>query len=200
VITPDFDNHIVTPVIYVSARADGTMGNVVGFKLGMTLKRQRAGKLISGSDINAFATKTLVLAIAIFALPTVPAISQETSRLPRSSPDAARAVVAVSTPINGPSALAVDNGGHLFVIEMEEGRVLQIDLGSGAILPVAGQSHEQRCSDAKQGPAVDACLEYPVSLALDSSGNLFHCGNARSSTESGFYYRGDYDGRWWRAE
>jgi sugar lactone lactonase YvrE len=173
VITPDFDNHIVTPVIYVSARADGTMGNVVGFKLGMTLKRQRAGKLISGSDINAFATKTLVLAIAIFALPTVPAISQETSRLPRSSPDAARAVVAVSTPINGPSALAVDNGGHLFVIEMEEGRVLQIDLGSGAILPVAGQSHEQRCSDAKQGPAVDACLEYPVSLALDSSGNLF---------------------------
>jgi trimeric autotransporter adhesin len=163
---------IVTPVIYVSVRPDGTMGNVVGFKLGMTLKRHPAEKLVAGSDINAFATKTFVLAIAIFELATVPAISQQPSRVPRSSRDAARPMMAVSTPINGPSALAVDNGGHLFVIEMQESRVLQIDLGSGAISPVAGQSHQQQCSDAKQGPVVDACLEYPVSLALDSSGNL----------------------------
>lgn len=42
------------------------MGNLAGSKLGgMTLKRQRSGKLISGSDINAFAH---VMALVMFAV------------------------------------------------------------------------------------------------------------------------------------
>ena len=56
---------IVTPVIYVSATADGTMGNVVGSKSGMTLKRQRSGRFISASHVNAFA---LVMALVVFAV------------------------------------------------------------------------------------------------------------------------------------
>jgi len=42
------------------------MGNLAGSKLGgMTLKRQRSGKLISGGDINAFAH---VMALVMFAV------------------------------------------------------------------------------------------------------------------------------------
>jgi hypothetical protein len=41
------------------------MGNVMGSKLGMTLNRQRSGKLISGSHINAFAH---VMALVVFAV------------------------------------------------------------------------------------------------------------------------------------
>ena len=80
--------------------------------------------------------------------------------------------MAVSTSINGPTALAVDKRGHLFVVEMDEDRVLRIDLGTGVIAPVAGKRRNERCHEGDGGRAVDACLKYPVSLATDSFGNL----------------------------
>ena len=72
----------------------------------------------------------------------------------------------------GLTALAADKRGHLFVLEMEEDRVLRIDLGTGIIAPVAGRLRNERCQKSDGGRAADACLKYPVSLATDSSGNL----------------------------
>jgi hypothetical protein len=53
--------------------------------------------------------------------------------------------------ISGPSAITVDNRGHLFVVEMEKGRVQRIDLGTGVIVPVAGKRGNERCHEGDAG-------------------------------------------------
>lgn len=113
-------------------------------------------------------TKTFAPIVAL--LVAIPGVSQETGHPSRSS--SGQSAMAVSTPINGPTALAVDNRGHLFLLEMEEDRVLRIDLGTGVIAPVAGKRRNERCQEGDGVRAVDACLKYPVALATDSSGNL----------------------------
>lgn len=105
-------------------------------------------------------------------LVAIPGVSHEASPPSHSSVGTESAAMAVSTPINGPTALAVDTRGHLFVIAEQEDRVLRIDLGTGAIAPVAGKRRNERCREGDGGRALDACLKYPVSLATDSSGNL----------------------------
>jgi sugar lactone lactonase YvrE len=81
--------------------------------------------------------------------------------------------IATETTINGPSALALDRKGHLYVIEMEAGRVLGIDLGSDTISVVAGNRETSECAREDGIPASRACLQYPESLAVDLSDNLF---------------------------
>lgn len=114
--------------------------------------------------------KTFVPILAL--LVAIPGISQEARPLTRSSIGTKPSAMATSIPINGPTALAIDNRGHLFVLEGEEDRVLRIDLVTAVIAPVAGKRRNERCHEGDGGRAVDACLKYPVSLATDSSGNL----------------------------
>jgi sugar lactone lactonase YvrE len=82
---------------------------------------------------------------------------------------------AIRASINGPTALALDNNGHLYVIEEEEDRIDRIDLGDGTISVVAGYGRkpEQDCLHRDGIQATKACLQYPTSLAVDASGNLF---------------------------
>jgi sugar lactone lactonase YvrE len=75
--------------------------------------------------------------------------------------------------IDGPTALALDNNGHLYVIEEEQDKVLRIDLGNGTISTAAGFGRKADCVHRDGIQATKACLHYPVSLAVDSSGNLF---------------------------
>lgn len=115
-------------------------------------------------------TKTFAPIVAL--LIAIPCLSQETGSASRLLGGTESGAMAVSTSINGPTALAVDKLGHLFVVESEEDRVLRIDLGTGIIAPVAGKRRNERCREGDGGLAVDACLKYPTSLATDSSGNL----------------------------
>jgi trimeric autotransporter adhesin len=82
---------------------------------------------------------------------------------------------AIKSSINGPTALALDNNGHLFVIEGEEDRIDRIDLADGTISVVAGYGRkpEQDCIHRDAIQATKACLQYPTSLAVDAYGNLF---------------------------
>lgn len=84
-------------------------------------------------------------------------------------------VPAIRSSINGPTALALDNNGHLYVIEGEEDRVRRIDLSDGAISVVAGyeRNPEKDCIHRDGIRATKACLQFPASLAVDASGNLF---------------------------
>jgi trimeric autotransporter adhesin len=82
---------------------------------------------------------------------------------------------AIKSSINGPTALALDNNGHLFVIEGEEDRIDRIDLADGTISVVAGYGRkpEQDCIHRDAIQATKTCLQYPTSLAVDAYGNLF---------------------------
>jgi trimeric autotransporter adhesin len=82
---------------------------------------------------------------------------------------------AINSSINGPTALIVDSNGHLYVIEVQEDRVHRIDLSDGTISVVAGygRKNEKECTHRDGIQATNACLQYPVSLAVDPSGNLF---------------------------
>jgi trimeric autotransporter adhesin len=84
-------------------------------------------------------------------------------------------VPAIKSSINGPTALALDNNGHLYVIEEEEDRIDRIDLGDGTISVVAGYGRKpkQECLHRDGIQATKACLQYPSSLAVDAYGNLF---------------------------
>jgi sugar lactone lactonase YvrE len=87
----------------------------------------------------------------------------------------ANQVPAIRSSINGPTALALDNNGHLYVIEGEEDRVQRIDLSDGTISVVAGYGRKpgKDCAHRDGIQATNACLQYPASLAVDASGNLF---------------------------
>jgi trimeric autotransporter adhesin len=112
------------------------------------------------SDITRWAS--IVLLLVAFA-----ANGSPSSRMHR--------VPAIKSSINGPTALALDNNGHLYVIEGEEDRIDRIDLGDGTISVVAGYGRkpEQDCLHQDGIQATKACLQYPTSLAVGASGNLF---------------------------
>jgi trimeric autotransporter adhesin len=75
------------------------------------------------------------------------------------------------TTINGPAALALDNNGHLFVVELKTNRVRRIDLQKGTIKTVAGNGKECCYKDGKAATAVS--LDFILAIAVDSEGNLF---------------------------
>jgi sugar lactone lactonase YvrE len=97
------------------------------------------------------------------------------SSVARSEKSVSSGTAATRTPINGPTALAVDKRGHLFVIEGEEDRVLRVDLNDGTISAVAGKRRTKNveCIHKDGLRGTDTCLYYPKSLAVDSFGNLF---------------------------
>jgi len=84
---------------------------------------------------------------------------------------------AISACLQFPIAVAVDNGGNLFVTDLGNQRVRKIHLGT--ITTVAGNGAMRFCGDG--GPAVNACLSSPIGIAVDRGGSLFiaDAGNQR---------------------
>jgi sugar lactone lactonase YvrE len=82
-----------------------------------------------------------------------------------------RESLAKSTAINGPTALALDHDGHLFVVEEQEYRVRRIDLVKGTIKTVAGKGQKDCCYRAGV-PATGVALSYVAALAVDHRGDL----------------------------
>jgi len=83
---------------------------------------------------------------------------------------------ATRTSINGPSDIALDGHGHLYVLEFVEDKVLRIDLKKGTLSTVAGNGKD--CCYRDGARATDVSLEYLRSLAVDDMGNVF-LGNGR---------------------
>jgi trimeric autotransporter adhesin len=82
-----------------------------------------------------------------------------------------RQASAKTTSINGPSTLALDNFGHLFVVEDFKNRIRRIDLRKGTIKTVAGNNKKCCYADGKSATQVN--LSYIWSIAVDTQGNLF---------------------------
>jgi trimeric autotransporter adhesin len=82
----------------------------------------------------------------------------------------AREAPALSTPIDGPMDLAVDNHAHLFVLVGYENKVLRIDLRRNTITTFAGSGKECCYGD---GAKADQVSLDPTAIAVDAAGDLF---------------------------
>ena len=77
---------------------------------------------------------------------------------------------AVETQLRSPWDVAVDTAGNLYIADSINRRIRRVD-SSGAITTVAGTGVEGYTGDG--GPALDAQLSFPASLAVDAEGQLF---------------------------
>src|SRR5262249_49724759 len=70
-----------------------------------------------------------------------------------------------------PIGIALDISGNLFIADPGNNRVRRVDVKTGFISTFAGNGRSSFTGDG--GPAVNAGLNTPASLAIDSSGNPF---------------------------
>ena len=75
---------------------------------------------------------------------------------------------ATAAELNGPYSVAVDSAGDVFIADFGNYRVREVNASTGIITTVAGGS-----GNADAGPATAVSLECPMSVAVDSSGDLF---------------------------
>ena len=76
---------------------------------------------------------------------------------------------AVLAGINGPTSVALDAAGNLYI--SESNRIRRVDKRSGVIATIAGTGTQGFRGDG--GPATNAYLNRPLGIALDSTGNLY---------------------------
>src|SRR6185503_2119178 len=72
--------------------------------------------------------------------------------------------------MNQPRAIAVDTGGNVFIADLENRRVRQVDGKTGIISTVAGNGEGAFLGE--NGPATLAIINYPLTITFDGTGNL----------------------------
>jgi sugar lactone lactonase YvrE len=77
---------------------------------------------------------------------------------------------ATNAQLNNPIGVALDGSGDVFIADLYNGRVRQVDT-NGIITTVAGTGPFGFSGD--EGPATNANLSYACDVAVDSRGNLF---------------------------
>ena len=86
---------------------------------------------------------------------------------------------ALTASFSAPHEIRFDRDGHLFVVERDAHVVRRVDARTGLVSTVAGTGEAGFSGDG--GPAVEAQLRQPHSIAFNAEGNLFVCdiGNGR---------------------
>ena len=90
----------------------------------------------------------------------------------RSSPtaDIADGGPAVEAALFGPTSVAVDRDGTLYIADSGHNRIRRVDAKTGVITTVAGTGVDGFSGDG--GPAAEAQLDYPFDVALTQAGDL----------------------------
>ena len=73
--------------------------------------------------------------------------------------------------LNGPSGLALDGAGNVYIADSNNNVIRRIDASTGKISTVVGNGQSGFSGDG--GPALNASLHSPRGLAFDSAGNLY---------------------------
>ena len=79
---------------------------------------------------------------------------------------------AVEARLNGPTGIAVDSEGALYIADRDNHRIRRVD-GAGTITTVAGTGERGYSHSENGSPAVEAQLNYPEDVAVDNAGNLY---------------------------
>jgi sugar lactone lactonase YvrE len=87
------------------------------------------------------------------------------------------ASAAITAKLNGPSGVAVDAAGNVYIADQLNHRIRKVDL-SGIINTVAGTGTGGYTGDGSS--AISAQLNYPSDIALDTIGNLYVCDYSNS--------------------
>ncbi|HWB83518.1 MAG TPA: hypothetical protein VG675_05230 [Bryobacteraceae bacterium] len=85
-------------------------------------------------------------------------------------------IPAISAVVDGPTGLALDDAGNLYISETSSARVRKVDT-AGIITTVAGLTKKSPGFSGDGGPATAAMLYGPIGLAVDHSGNLYIADN-----------------------
>ncbi len=75
---------------------------------------------------------------------------------------------AIAATLDGPAAVAVDKAANLYIADQGSSVVRKVAASTGLITTYAGGGH-----GGDGGPAMDASLNAPSSVALDGAGNLY---------------------------
>ena len=78
---------------------------------------------------------------------------------------------AIHAGLNRPEFVTTDASDNVYIADMGNSRIRRVDAKTGIITTVAGSG--KRDSSGDGGPALDAGLDYPNSVAVDRGGNLF---------------------------
>ena len=81
--------------------------------------------------------------------------------------------LAVNAELDGPSGIAVDAAGDVYISDADNQRVRRVDASSGIISTYAGNVTGGATGIGDGGPATSAHLLFPAGLALDTAGNLY---------------------------
>jgi hypothetical protein len=78
--------------------------------------------------------------------------------------------LATNTFVNWPMNVAVDSSGNMYIVDRSNDLIRKVDTG-GIITTVVGNGSQGYSGD--NGPATSASLNYPMGVAVDSSGNIY---------------------------
>jgi sugar lactone lactonase YvrE len=78
---------------------------------------------------------------------------------------------ATSAKINTPYGVALDSAGNLYIADNGNNLIRKVDASTGKISTVAGNGTGGYSGDG--GVATSAEIKYPISVALDSAGNIY---------------------------
>jgi sugar lactone lactonase YvrE len=81
---------------------------------------------------------------------------------------------ATAAKLNGPSEIAIDAIGNLYIVDGINSCIRMVNTAS-IISTICGNGTAGRTGDG--GPAVNATLDYPSGIAIDASGNLYIADN-----------------------
>ena len=78
---------------------------------------------------------------------------------------------ATSAELSGPTAVALDAAGDVFIADTGNNAIRRVDAGTGKISTYAGTGVASYSGDA--GPAINAQLSAPAGVIVDTTGNLY---------------------------
>ncbi len=82
-------------------------------------------------------------------------------------------IPATEAPLNQPAGVALDNVGNVYIAAYSDNRVYKVTASTGKISLVAGSGAQNYYGDGVTGGAVNADLDRPYAVAVDSTGNVY---------------------------